>query len=91
MLKRHIDTTTLLRKFTRKQFSMAWYCSGTTNTELIENLSKEGLIKNDRVKKAMMGVSITLLLPLPPPSIPNSSSPRIHRSLPEFLTLGFQG
>lgn len=35
---------------------MAWYCSGSTNTELIENLSKTGLIKNERVKKAMMGV-----------------------------------
>ena len=56
---------------------MAWYCSGTTNAELIENLSKEGLIKNDRVKKAMMGVSITLLLPLPLPSILHFSSPRI--------------
>jgi protein-L-isoaspartate(D-aspartate) O-methyltransferase len=77
MLKRHIKTTTLLRKFTRKQSSMAWYCSGTTNAELIENLFKEGLIKHDRVKKAMMGVSITLLLPLPPPSILHFSSPRI--------------
>ncbi|PWY65033.1 protein-L-isoaspartate O-methyltransferase [Aspergillus heteromorphus CBS 117.55] len=35
---------------------MAWYCSGSTNSELIENLSKTGLIKNERVKKAMLGV-----------------------------------
>jgi protein-L-isoaspartate(D-aspartate) O-methyltransferase len=77
MLKRHIKTTTLLRKLTRKQSSMAWYCSGTTNAELIENLFKEGLIKSDRVKKAMMGVSFTLLLPLPPPSILHSISPRL--------------
>lgn len=36
---------------------MAWYCSGSTNTELIENLFKAGLIHNERVKDAMMGVS----------------------------------
>jgi protein-L-isoaspartate(D-aspartate) O-methyltransferase len=36
---------------------MAWYCSGSTNTELIENLSKAGLIKHERVKEAMIGVS----------------------------------
>lgn len=36
---------------------MAWYCSGSTNTELIENLSKAGLIYNERVKEAMIGVS----------------------------------
>jgi protein-L-isoaspartate(D-aspartate) O-methyltransferase len=36
---------------------MAWYCSGSTNAELVENLFKGGLIKDDRVKKAMLGVS----------------------------------
>jgi protein-L-isoaspartate(D-aspartate) O-methyltransferase len=36
---------------------MAWFCSGTTNTELIENLWNAGLIKDMRVKKAMLGVS----------------------------------
>lgn len=36
---------------------MAWYCSGSTNTELVENLFKVGLIKNHRVKEAMLGVS----------------------------------
>lgn len=35
---------------------MAWYCSGSSNTELIENLFKVGLIKNERVKEAMLGV-----------------------------------
>ncbi|KAL3428940.1 protein-L-isoaspartate O-methyltransferase [Aspergillus tetrazonus] len=35
---------------------MAWYCSGSTNSELIENLCREGLIKNERVKQAMMAV-----------------------------------
>lgn len=37
--------------------TMAWYCSGSTNTELIENLFKAGLIHNARVKDAMIGVS----------------------------------
>lgn len=36
--------------------AMAWYCSGSTNTELIENLFKAGLIENERVKEAMIGV-----------------------------------
>jgi protein-L-isoaspartate(D-aspartate) O-methyltransferase len=36
---------------------MAWRCSGSTNTELIENLCKAGLIKHERVKEAMIGVS----------------------------------
>ncbi|KAJ6153782.1 protein-L-isoaspartate O-methyltransferase [Penicillium chermesinum] len=35
---------------------MAWYCSGSTNTELVENLFKAGLVKNDRVKEAMLGL-----------------------------------
>lgn len=45
---------------------MAWYCSGSTNTELVENLFKAGLIKNERVKDAMIGVS----------SYPQYKSPR---------------
>lgn len=32
---------------------MAWYCSGTSNSELVENLFREGLIKSPRVKEAM--------------------------------------
>lgn len=40
---------------------MAWYCSGLTNIELIENLFKVGLIKDERVKKAMVGVSIAII------------------------------
>jgi hypothetical protein len=37
---------------------MAWFCSGTTNTELIENLWSSELIKIARVKQAMLAVSI---------------------------------
>lgn len=36
---------------------MAWYCSGSTNAELVENLFKVGLVKNERVKEAMLRVS----------------------------------
>ena len=39
---------------------MAWYCSGSTNVELIDNLFKVGLIKDERVKTAMVGVSVTI-------------------------------
>jgi protein-L-isoaspartate(D-aspartate) O-methyltransferase len=42
----------------KQAMTMAWYCSGSTNTELIENLFKAGLIQNERVKDAMIGVSI---------------------------------
>jgi hypothetical protein len=42
--------------------TMAWYCSGSTNTELIENLFKAGLIRDERVKDAMIGVSILMYI-----------------------------
>lgn len=47
-----------------RTISMAWFCSGSTNTELIENLSKAGLIQNERVKEAMIGVSFLTLIDL---------------------------
>ncbi|KAL2816352.1 protein-L-isoaspartate O-methyltransferase [Aspergillus granulosus] len=51
---------------------MAWYCSGATNNELVENLVKEGLIKNEKVKKAMMAVDRAHYAP----SRPYSDSPQ---------------
>ncbi|KAJ5692075.1 hypothetical protein N7462_001498 [Penicillium macrosclerotiorum] len=51
---------------------MAWYCSGSTNSELIENLFKAGLIKNERVKEAMLGVDRAHYAP----SRPYSDSPQ---------------
>ncbi|KAL4882315.1 protein-L-isoaspartate O-methyltransferase [Aspergillus karnatakaensis] len=51
---------------------MAWYCSGSTNNELIENLSREGLIKDERVKRAMMAVDRGHYAP----SRPYSDSPQ---------------
>lgn len=37
-------------------FTMAWRCSGETNTALIENMSRSRLIKDDRVKAAFLKV-----------------------------------
>ncbi|KAL2841247.1 protein-L-isoaspartate O-methyltransferase [Aspergillus pseudoustus] len=51
---------------------MAWHCTGATNNELIENLSREGLIKNEKVKKAMMAVDRAHYAP----SRPYSDSPQ---------------
>ncbi|KAL4783971.1 protein-L-isoaspartate O-methyltransferase [Aspergillus varians] len=51
---------------------MAWYCSGSSNNELIENLCREGLIKNERVKRAMMAVDRGHYAP----SRPYSDSPQ---------------
>ncbi|KAJ5971124.1 Protein-L-isoaspartate(D-aspartate) O-methyltransferase [Penicillium vulpinum] len=52
--------------------TMAWYCSGSTNTELVENLFKAGLIQNERVKDAMIGVDRAHYAP----SRPYSDSPQ---------------
>jgi len=35
---------------------MAWRSSGATNEALVENLARHGLITQERVKKAMLGV-----------------------------------
>ena len=35
---------------------MAWRCSGSTNAALVENLAANGLIRNERVKRAMLSV-----------------------------------
>ncbi len=63
---------------------MAWRCSGSSNAALVNNLVANGLISNERVKKAMLAVRTSpplSLLPLdcpfpntrpdgsPPPSI----------------------
>lgn len=49
---------------------MAWFCSGSTNRELIENLYREELIKSERVKNAMLMVNTRAI----PPNILNPSS-----------------
>jgi len=51
---------------------MAWLCSGSTNSELVEKLSNSGLIKNNRVKNAMLGVDRAHYAP----SDPYSDSPQ---------------
>lgn len=38
--------------------SMAWQSGGSSNAALVNNLSRNGLITTDRVKAAMLGVSM---------------------------------
>lgn len=41
--------------------TMAWRSSGASNSVLINNLAQNGLIKSDRVRKAMLAVRVTFL------------------------------
>lgn len=56
----HAAIKSAFKSITRRRSSMAWYCSGSTNIELVENLFKVGLIKDEKVKNAMIGVSSPL-------------------------------
>lgn len=52
------DYTTKTHHLLRRRLSsMAWYCTGSNNAELVNNLFNSGLIKSERVKNAMLGVS----------------------------------
>ena len=80
----------MLRRLTK----MAWYCSGSTNTELIDNLSKAGLIENERVIEAMIGVravhqwrSGTNGQRLIEPTMPHQGHTRTHLSLLDMVLL----
>ncbi|TKA68404.1 hypothetical protein B0A55_08743 [Friedmanniomyces simplex] len=57
---------------------MAWRSSGATNEALIENLSKNGLITQDRVKKAMLSVDRAHYAPHAP--YEDSPQPIGHRA-----------
>jgi hypothetical protein len=37
---------------------MAWRSSGATNKALVNNLQRNGVIENDRVSQAMLGVRL---------------------------------
>lgn len=50
---------------------MAWACSGTSNSELVNNMAANGLINSDRVKNAMLGVRT------PPKTLPLFNEPDI--------------
>ena len=41
---------------------MAWRCTGKSNAELVSNLAASGLIKNERVMRAMSGVGRSSLV-----------------------------
>lgn len=72
---------------------MAWLCSGTTNAELIENLYRAGLVKDERVKKAMLGVDRAHYAPIRPYSDSPQligydatiSAPHMHGHACEYL------
>ncbi|KAK6831581.1 hypothetical protein RU639_003126 [Aspergillus parasiticus] len=72
MIQGSLNAHLVLRKATKKCISMAWYCSGSTNAELVDNLFKAGLVKNERVKTAMLGVDRAHYAP----SRPYSDSPQ---------------
>lgn len=48
---------------------MAWRSSGSSNTELIENLYRHRLITDSRVKEAFLKVPPLLQTPLKTPSL----------------------
>ena len=48
----------------RRQISMAWLSGGKSNSELINNLYKNGLISSARVKDAMLGVCCVMIYPV---------------------------
>ncbi|KAK3677170.1 hypothetical protein LTR78_002708 [Recurvomyces mirabilis] len=57
---------------------MAWRSSGSTNETLIENLARNGLIKQDRVKQAMLAVDRAHYAPHAP--YQDSPQPIGHRA-----------
>ena len=49
-----------------RAFGMAWRSSGTSNESLVANLARNGLVKSDRVKEAMIKVRSALARPSSP-------------------------
>ncbi|PGH12555.1 protein-L-isoaspartate O-methyltransferase [Helicocarpus griseus UAMH5409] len=72
---------------------MAWQCSGKTNSQLINNLFKNAIIKHERVKKAMLDVDRGDYCPASPyEDSPQSigyaatiSAPHMHANACEYL------
>ncbi|KAL1958457.1 hypothetical protein VTO42DRAFT_4321 [Malbranchea cinnamomea] len=72
---------------------MAWLCSGSSNSELINNLYRSGLIKSARVKDAMLAVDRAHYAPSSPyADSPQSigfsatiSAPHMHGHACEYL------
>lgn len=48
-----------LNRIFKRVIPMAWFCSGSTNAELVGNLFQARLIQNERVRNAMLGVCST--------------------------------
>ncbi|GAM82415.1 hypothetical protein ANO11243_003940 [Dothideomycetidae sp. 11243] len=72
---------------------MAWRCTGTSNTDLIEKLAASGLIRSERVKQAMLKVDRAHYAPSSPyRDAPQSighaatiSAPHMHAAACEAL------
>lgn len=45
-----------------KALKMAWRSTGTSNSELVENMARHGLLKDARVKEAFLNVSFNKAL-----------------------------
>lgn len=50
-----------LRTKARDALAMSWMCSSDTNAGLVENLYKNGLIEDARIKDAFLKASLTML------------------------------
>lgn len=55
-LLKYLSRLVSLQTPSRRTFKMAWQCSGSTNKELIDNLWKNMLITDARVKAAFLKV-----------------------------------
>lgn len=61
---------------------MAWRSSGKSNAELVANLCRNGMIKDDRVKEAFLKVR--------PSTVTHShSTPRVHSFSPLLASLSY--
>jgi len=77
----------------RLSHNMSWQCSGRTNLELINNMFREGLITQERVRKAFLDVDRAHFSPTAPyADAPQSighaatiSAPHMHASACEHL------
>ncbi|KAK0385490.1 hypothetical protein NLU13_6670 [Sarocladium strictum] len=83
----------LQRSVTRRHVIMAWTCSGESNTALVENMAKNGLITDERVKDAFVKVDRAHYAPVRPyEDSPQSighratiSAPHMHAAAVEHM------
>ncbi|EAA26831.3 PCMT-domain-containing protein [Neurospora crassa] len=86
-------TTNLWWSALKSNLNMAWYSSGGSNAELVENLWRNGLIKEERVKEAFLKVDRAHYAPTSPYSdspqpighAATISAPHMHATAIEHL------